>query len=550
VRADLRRGRHARRESPGLGLRDRFDAGVLLALALLSLWVLALMLGRAGLGELTWAGVDGLHVSDQMQYLAWIRDAGQGALIPNRYRLEPTQASFLHPGFLLSGGLSALGVPAWLAYLAWKPVAVVALFLAVRAYVGVSLAGLGRRCALLLALFSVPVAAFVADLLPGTSVGELYLDGLAFDFWPGSWLWGYSFTALAVAALVAALLSYARDRRDGTIRPWTPLLGLVCSWLQPWQGATLLIVVVAAEGALALARGPAGTRERPALRLALVTVAATAAPLVYYAALSRYDPSWAIAREGNLAPEPAPLWPLAATLGPLALPALLAYRRRAPGFHAVALRLWVPVAVGVYLLIERLEVGTFPLHAVQGLSIPLAVLACEGVATLRPASAPARRGALVAGVAVGLLLVPAGAWRLVEAARSVRNAPAPSILAPGEPFFLQPGERAALRRLEQGPVAGVLTPGYLGQLVPGLTGRNTWVGVVSWTPDFAARSALAETLFDGRMAAAEAQAFVRSTGAGLLLQDCLHPQPLEPLLRPLIASVRRFGCATVYELGR
>jgi hypothetical protein len=528
------------------GTPDLFDLGVLVALALLSVWVLGWAIERDLNGPEVWVGVDSVHIADPMQYLAWIRDASSGPLISNPYRLDPTPASFLHPGFGLSGLLVAVGMTPWVALLLWKPVAILSLFAAVRAYVHRSLPGMvGRRSALVLALFYVPTIEWVARLDPGSIPAELTVLGLSFDMWPGSWLWGYPFTAIAVAALPAGLLVYVRDREQGRVRPWAPLLALLCSWLQPWQGATFLMIVVAAEVVVRL-RGNSRARLR-GLTLPLATIAAGAAPLVYYAALSRWDPSWATARSGNL-PEAAEWWPIFAVMAPLALPALLAYGRAPADLLGLMSRLWPPAAVALYFLIERGRVGTFPLHAVQGLGIPLAVLACEGIAGIGGART-SRLAPVAAALAVAALVVPPLAWRL-DAAYSTVKHPVTNLLALPEPMFLEPGERDALRALEtDAGGTGVLTRRYLGQIVPGYTGRKTWVGTVSWTPDFAERVGAADALFAGRLPPEAARALVRSTGARRLLADCGAQAQLMPVLGDLVTAVHRYGCATVYEVS-
>ena len=109
--------------------------------------------------------------------------------------------------------------------------------------------------------------------------------------WPGLYLWGYPFTALCVAALVGALLAYERDRTSGRLRPWAPLLGLFCAWLQPWQGATLLIVIMTTETVCRF-------RQRGMnVRLAIATGLATTIPLVYYSILSHTDPTWVLSEK-------------------------------------------------------------------------------------------------------------------------------------------------------------------------------------------------------------------------------------------------------------
>jgi hypothetical protein len=47
----------------------------------------------------------------------------------------------------------------------------------------------------------------------------------------------------------------------------------------------------------------------------------------------------------------------------------------------------------------------------------------------------------------------------------------------------------------------------------------------------------------------QARAFVRSTGARYVLSDCDYRADLARPLRPMLASVRRFGCASVYVVA-
>jgi hypothetical protein len=62
------------------------------------------------------------------------------------------------------------------------------------------------------------------------------------------------------------------------------------------------------------------------------------------------------------------------------------------------------------------------------------------------------------------------------------------------------------------------------------------------------RSLQADALFDGSMSPAEARRFVRESGARFMLFSCATHTDLASDLRSLIASVRYFGCAAVYEL--
>ena len=97
----------------------------------------------------------------------------------------------------------------------------------------------------------------------------------------------------------------------------------------------------------------------------------------------------------------------------------------------------------------------------------------------------------------------------------------------------------------------MLTQFYLGETVPGQTGRRTLVGDCLWSePNCMPRSLAADALFRGTMSRAQAQAFVRSSGARFLLASCAPHVDLGRLLGSMVVDERRFGCAAVYELDQ
>jgi hypothetical protein len=513
---------------------DRFELVLLVAFAGLSLAVLAALLtkGRA----LT--GADGVLASDQLQYFTWIREASEHALIGNRYDFLPDDRSFLHPGFLISGGVHALaGLSVPLTYLMWKPVAVALSFGSALVYARRLLPpGGAQRVALVLILFAVmPASALVAWTNWGGNPRQFTFDFISGEVWSGQYLWGYLMTAIAVFLMPLVLLGVERWRREG--RPRTLALSalgalLVC-WLQPWQGATLALIVTVTE--LIASRRPGGRASAAIFAIP----GAVAIPSAYYWALSHWDASWQLASESNAAgSQPTwswPWWAIALTLAPLAIPAALAYRGRVRDWQEIAVRVWPFAALVVYLI----PFGTFPYHSFQGLAIPLSILAVQGVISVWPRP----RVALVVA-ALAVMTLPGIAHKLEVAVHSVRAA--------GDPYFVFPGEQEAMDALQSDPrPGGVLAPAYSGHMLPYKTGREVYVGALSWTPGWQRRVADTQRLFEGDPPDSEARAFVERSGARFVFVDCRPGlRDLEQVLKPLLEDVRRFDCATLYVLRR
>jgi len=515
---------------------DWFDVAAFVALVALSLWTVALLVRRGHLLGLTWTGTDGPYVVDQMQYLGWIRDSAHHVLIGDPYQLGASTHDFLHPGLAISGMLNRLGMGAWLAYLIWKPVAVLAFFSAARAFVHRLIPGTAaRRFALVIALFFVSPVAYLAVLLRWRGSGAALLHPYALEMWPGLYFWGYPFTAIAVALVPATLLAYERARQRGGVPPIVPLLGLLCAWLQPWQGATVIAVLLASEAVMWLGHRAAG------VRLLGVTVSATAIPLLYYSILGRADPTWKLAGVVNRV-GPWPWWPLMIALAPLGVLAIFAYMRPARSFQEVAVRAWPLAAVALYGFIAHSGVGTFPVHVLQGLGIPLAVLAVEAVTGSR-VNVAGRAKVATAMAALAVLAVPAFVQELRVARARINVHAGPY----AQPYFVTPGERDALDYIERSRITGgVFSQTYLGEAVPALTGRATWVGVPSWTPDFKQRQADANAVFAKGTSPAEISRIVRSSGARFVLSDCRDSVDLANALSPWLEATHRFGCASVY----
>lgn len=529
----------SRRARRVLGL-EPWELAVFAALVLAGSLPLLVLIWDAVANDKIWLGTDGGPViQDQMQYVNWIRDASENVLISNHYQAEASEASYLHPGALISGALVALGLSPAAGYLLWKPFAILALFAAVAAYVRRLVApGAARAAALVLALFFLPPTTLIVT-------NEIGLTVAAGELWPLDMLWGYFFSALAIAGIVAALVLYERDRRTGRVTLWPALLGFLSAWLQPWEGPLLLGIVVGAELLLALllpgraAEGQAAPDRRALVRLLAPLVVATGIPLAYYVVLGRVDPAWSIDPGVHDFLDP-PWWAIGVAIAPLALPALLAYRQRPTTFHEAAVRVWPVAALALYWLLTNAYPGHYAPHALRGLSIPLAVLAVTGVASLRPALPRAAGLAVAAGIVLALTL-PAAVDRFSEARDRINEN--------SGPYFLTRGERDALDYLDRLDTPGaVYAPVSMGQLVPARTGRHTSVGNLFWTPDYLRRRTYTELLFQGRLPPVAARAIVRSSHARFLFSGCRVAADLTDALGGMLADVKRFDCATVYEL--
>ncbi|HWF51335.1 MAG TPA: hypothetical protein VG294_11915 [Solirubrobacteraceae bacterium] len=524
---------------------DFFELAVLAGFAAVSLWVLGLDLWQVIANGRHWTGTDGLFLTDQMQYLAWIQDASRHLFASNLFVLHRTPADYFQPLVAISGGFTALGVAPWLVLLLWKPVAVLSAFFVIRAYARRCLTGLWeRRAALMLGLF------FGAW-------------GVLGDLWLPLWSWGYPFGLIAIAALGAALLLYDRARAERRLAWAPPLLGALASSLHPWQGEALILIVIGSEAVLwaqtrvpRALRGPgtqrasaqgtgvaAGLFRRRAtefhrVELPMLTVIATALPLAYLAILGRADLSWRLAR--NASHHSFPIASIVIALAPLLLAAAFAYRTRSRDFIAVATRMWLPAAFVVYL-VSATSVSATPLHAFAGITIPLGVLAVEGVQRVGWRRVPGR--VVLGALAVVAATIPATYYEM-------RISPDYMAPARANANFVSAGMQQALDFLsDDHRPGGVLTRGYLGVIVPAETGRNTYVGGCQWSqPNCAGRVTGARTLFAGTQPPQLARAFVLGTTARFVLSGCGWGPDISNILAPITASVHRFGCATVYAI--
>jgi len=509
---------------------------LLLGLAAYGLFPLVALLAHAASAHARFTGADGLIGADgvlgadQLQYLAWVRDAASHGLASDLFSLSPSGHVYLQPIFAISGALVRLGLSLPLAYLVWKPVAIVAMFAATVAWArrlfGDRLAARAAVVALSLFLYTPLTALFSWTQIGAPSFRfQLYL--LGYELLAANKLWGYVPSAFGLALVPVVLLAAERaldgDRgRRPRPRPVAVAAGaaLLASWLHPWQGITLILILVG----LAVAR-----RGRGWAILAVPAVAA-GLPLGYYDLLSHTDPAWRLAAHYEVIGR-LPALALLAGLGPPALIAAFGVRRPRGVVIEQALLLWAAACLATYFVND-----SFAPHALQGLSMPLAVLAVRGWQRLR---LPAVLGV----AAIALATIPGLAF---DGRKFIRTAGSSKLVQ----YYLPPSDAQALDWVAaHAPPGGVLAPTPFAVTIPGQTGRRVWVGHGYWSRDYVDRAREVDRLFGGWMhPAAAARAFVASTGATLLIADCRHRADLSRALRPLLTSTHAFGCARVYVL--
>ena len=416
---------------------------------------------------------DGYLVVDQLQYLNWLRQAGHHVAVgqPLRPRAGPALVR-ASGGAHLAGCCNRLGLGLVASYMVWK------------------LAGGRARCSPARCSTCAASSTRTGDRPPGARARPLRVlagrgaRGLgrtrqprheaptstssAGEIWTGTYLWGYMFTAIAVALLPLGLLAYERAPGRRAAASWAAACRAVRRLAPAVAGSDLRARDRRASRAAATRGGAASARARRC------RLAATAAPLVYYFVLSRTDASWKLAGSANdfaaLAAGGSPCVGLA----PLAIPAPSAYRLRRARLRRRSR--CASGRVAALLVFFYLPVGTFP--------VP------------RPAGAHARRwpcsrssGCAACGAATPWLAAARGG-----AARRARHGlprrQPPRRRERGLPAVL-PRRPASTTRCATSTATkepgGVLTPVYSGLLIPAYTGRETWIGAGSWTPDFERR---------------------------------------------------------------
>jgi hypothetical protein len=479
-------------------------------------------------GETMAGAVSPLAGGDQFRYFAWTRQAGDHLLFGNEFGPGDEGRSLLHPMFVLSGLAWRAGASVQLAYFLWMPLAIAVLWWGYAAYVRHTVeAGPGARLATLaLALLS------FTPLLPlldwSGTVGALTANQLVAVAGPISpyWqLWGY-FPAAVGLGLMPVFLLLAQRIVEGPAgwsraMPLCGACGLTVSWVHPWGGVTLLLIVA---GFVSWDRF-----ARRSLAL-LVPAALTSAPLVYYLVLSLNSDAWQLGRLQAIFFADRPLWVLLVAVAPLGLLA-------AAGLGSLStasvrdrlLVLWpVAAAVGYVVVGQRAR-----LLVLEGLSLPLAVLAAR--AALRW-----RLPRTVSVAAVAALTLPGMVYSLQSLRDTARGGTVP--------YGLTADEARALRALDRDGASGdVLASSYISVAVPGLAGRQTFVGSPSEVAAAQQRAIEANRFFDGDMRPGAMRDLLRRTRARFVLAECQRRGRLDRVLRAERFVLRRIGCVRLYE---
>ncbi|MEI6446831.1 MAG: hypothetical protein WCO96_02980 [Actinomycetes bacterium] len=531
--------------------------------ASLSMTVLGWVAWQVLVNGLNWSGASGFFL-DSMQYLAWVREMSDNFLSANMFSLASPIRNYWNPALALSGLLTTLGVPPDWSYSLWIPVGIVMLIWSVTKYVR-SITGGGWTAVTAVALallFTWPASSIFGDGLSQAAVDAL--DFSTWDSWPVKWSWGFPLSAVAVSLLCIGLVLYDRERTsERKFAPLLALCALLISWLQPWQGGIFLGLIVLGELIAPRIEGnPIKQSLRARLPLLTTTVVAGAVPLAYYVLLGLFDYNWSQnGLQANFYCRGVQWWTPLVVMGPLLIAALTAVRQRPKRFRDLLVRIWPPLAIAEMYVIAITGVGNTSPHALKGVTIPLAILAAQGLAPWFRKLSPTIGGAL--GLILVLLLIVPGSWSTTRGEMKTMDA--------SSGHFISENDLRAVEFLASNPVkGGVFSSVTIGSMVPWRTGRQTWLGHETWTPRFKARMVFAEyTMYGALPRTAKpipTDRFVGWTGARFVLDSCetkaarfFYEQetakqskapirPFESQLAPITESLHRFGCATVYVL--
>lgn len=478
-------------------------------------------------------GVDSFSPEDDLQYLAWVRDAHNG-LIRNLYGGVAGQPLFVHPIWSPSGWIQAASGISDVAIMAfWTLIAALVLFAGTAWLVARHISAARPRArivAVVLALFGglTPAILLISLMVPGNAPAHVLLA--ANDLVPAAALWGYAPMAIAVGLMpfVVEGISRSLDGRAGRREQiGVAALALLVAWLHPWQGETLFAVAGGLLGWRAYELWDArrrrdGNREdaRPALwscfRGPLLVAAAAAIPLLYYLVLSRVDKGWAVAQQNDNVSLSEPL--ALTAVAPLAAIALLAgwRSRRDPAVRG--LLLW-PIATLLVVAVTRSGQN----RALAGLALPVVVL----VVRSWPASIRRPRWIVATAAAFAFVAVPLAVF-VVDSVQNLDSAPMAAIAEPTHSNV----RAAEIAAVASGGLPIVSAPA-LGAAIPVFADASSWLGQSNWTPDYDGRVLRATLMFLATPTTATERSALGALKTRALVQPCGFGHPVDRALAPL-----------------
>src|SRR5258708_4511406 len=229
----------------------RWELWLLLALATWAALPVALLL-RWARGRTFDGGTAMYGSADQLQYMAWIRDASAHVLASNLFQATADRHVFLQPMFTFSGILVRSGVPIQIAFLLWEPIAVVVLLIGVLAYARrLMISPFDQVMSAALGLFDFsPLAAAVHWSGVGSPEDAFGFVTIALETFNAGALAGCAPSAITIGLVPLVFigseraLAANRDTRARTIAlVLSSAAALIASWLHPWQGATIVVVL-------------------------------------------------------------------------------------------------------------------------------------------------------------------------------------------------------------------------------------------------------------------------------------------------------------------
>lgn len=494
----------------------------------------------------TFIGAAGRNPSDDLQYLQWATDGAHNGLIANLYGTATAAHVFFHPIWLLTGALHVWAHVPYVVLIGILQFGTATIVVATTERYVNHVLGRSSLFTVALALFATTPLYLLVRVLNPSSTSTGITAVVIRELMPLVQMDGDFSITLTIAGVMWFLMLlgplFEAEEPMGLLpsltygRAWlTGLLGAAVSLLHPWQGITLLAIMVLTV----LLRHSNRTAKAAVLPGIL-----TCLPLIYYKVLPYLDASWHAASTGqrqSLLPLSESQHWLAMTAAlclAYALPGMPAWIKKRPTTSDLMVRLWI-VGVAVAFLVSP----TARLHALDGLSIPIAVLVAESRAVVW-ASGESRRAARRAARSVWsgfvLLIGLSGPVAYIQLTHYSLNPMASGAALPA-------ADGRALDALAKLPRGYVLTTPELGDWVPVITDDPTWVGHPIWTHDFRQRQRIADHLFasDSSLTPGVARSEVSATTARYVVIPCGSSSWLVPVLVSHEWRASAFGCATL-----